>query len=135
MFILIIVKDINSKKHNVNKYIKIKIYLSNKNDVITLIKRKLHIVDNLTIKTLIEINIIKFKNIILDLEYNIIKIDVYQNYEIFIIITTQKSRINIIIYNKKRIIIFSHLNVVVLMFKFNKTRLMLLKNRDLLFKF
>ena len=77
MFILIIVKDINNKKHNVNKYVKIKIYLSNKNDVIILIKRELYIVDNLTIKTFIKINIIKFKNIILNLEYNIIKINVY----------------------------------------------------------
>ena len=38
MFILIIVKNINNKKYNVNKYIKIKIYLLNKNDIITLIK-------------------------------------------------------------------------------------------------
>ena len=77
MFILIIVKDINNKKYNVNKYIKIKMYLSNKNDVITLIKRELYIVDNLIIKIFIEINIIKFENIIFDLKYNIIKIDVY----------------------------------------------------------
>ena len=77
MFILIIIKNINNKKHNVNEYIKIKIYLSNKNDVIALIKRKLYIVDNLIIKTFIEIDIIKFKNIVFNLEYNIIKINVY----------------------------------------------------------
>ena len=77
MFILIIVKDINNKKYNVNKYIKIKMYLSNKNDVITLIKRELYIVDNLIIKIFIEINIIKFENIIFDLKYNLIKVDVY----------------------------------------------------------
>ena len=77
MFILIIIKNINNKKHNVNEYIKIKIYLSNKNDVIALIKRKLYIVDNLIIKTFIEIDIIKFKNIVFNLEHNIIKINVY----------------------------------------------------------
>ena len=134
MFTLIIIKGIDNKKHNVNKYIKIKMYLSNKNDVIALIKREFHIIDNLIIKAFIKINIIKFKNIILNLKHNIIKINVYQNHEIFIIVTIRKSRINIIIYNKKRINILSHSNIVILIIEFNKTRLMLSKNRDLFFK-
>ena len=64
IFILIIIKEINSNKYEI---IKIKIYLFNKNKIIILIEREFYIIDNLTIKTLIEINIIKSKEIILDL--------------------------------------------------------------------
>ena len=64
---LITIKEINNNKYEVNKYIRIKIYLFNKNKIIALIKKKFYIIDNLIIKTLIEINIIKSKEIILDL--------------------------------------------------------------------
>ena len=65
--ILIIIKEINSNKYEVSEYIKIKIYFFNKNKIIILIEREFYIIDNLTIKTLIEIDIIKSKEIILDL--------------------------------------------------------------------
>ena len=63
----IIVKEIKNKRYKVNKYIKIKIYLSNKNNLITLIKWEFYIIDNLTTKALININIMKLKDIIIDL--------------------------------------------------------------------
>ena len=75
MFILITVKDIDNKKHNISEYVKIKMYLSNKNDIIVLIERELHIIDDLIVKTFIEIDIMKLKSIVLDLKHNIIKID------------------------------------------------------------
>ena len=64
---LIIIKRINNNKYEVSEYIRIKIYFSNKNKIIILIEREFYIIDNLIIKTLIEINIIKSKEIILDL--------------------------------------------------------------------
>ena len=64
---LITIKEINSNKHEVSEYIRIKIYFSNKNKITILIKREFYIIDNLTTKTLIKINIIKSKDIILDL--------------------------------------------------------------------
>ena len=53
-----------------------KIYSLNKNEI-AIIERKLYIVDNLIVKVLIDIDIIKLKRIIIDLRNNLIKIDVY----------------------------------------------------------
>ena len=64
---LIIIREINSNKYEASEYIKIKIYLSNKNKKTILIEREFYIIDNLTAKALIEIDIIKSKEIILDL--------------------------------------------------------------------
>ena len=61
------IKEINNNKYEISEYIRIKMYLSNKNKIIILIEREFYIIDNLTIKTLIDINIIKSKEIILDL--------------------------------------------------------------------
>ena len=74
--ILIIIKNIESRKYNISEYIKLKIYLLNKNEIIV-IERKFYIVDNLIVKALIDINIIKLERIIVDLRNNLIKIDVY----------------------------------------------------------
>lgn len=72
----ITIRDINSKKHSTNKYVKLKLYLLEKNEI-ALIKRELYIVDKLTIKALIEINIMKLEGIIVDLRKNVIRIKVY----------------------------------------------------------
>ena len=53
--------------HNVNEYIKLQMYLFDKNDIIK-IKKEFHIVDKLIIKTLIDINIIKSKDMIFDIK-------------------------------------------------------------------
>ena len=60
-------RDIDVNMHNINKYIKLQMYLSDKNNIIK-IKREFHIVENLAIKTLVDINIIKPKDIILDIK-------------------------------------------------------------------
>ena len=74
--ILIIVKDIESRKYNISEYIKLKIYLLNKNNIVV-IERELYIIDNLIAKALIDINVIKFERIVIDLRNDLIKIDVY----------------------------------------------------------
>ena len=51
-------------------------YLLDKNNT-TIIERELYIVDNLIIKVLIDIDIIKLERIIIDLRNNFIKIDAY----------------------------------------------------------
>ena len=73
---LIIVKDIENRKHNISEYVKFKIYLLDKNNT-TVIKRELHIVDNLIVKALIDIDIIKLERIVIDLRNDFMKIDVY----------------------------------------------------------
>ena len=74
MSILITMKDIDVNIHNVNEYIKLQMYLFNKNDIVK-VKKEFHIVDDLIIKTLIDINIMKSKDMIFDIEKNVMIID------------------------------------------------------------
>ena len=74
--ILIIVKDIESRKHNISEYVKLKIYLLDKNST-AVIERELHIVDNLTVKALIDIDIIKPERIVVDLRNDFMKVGAY----------------------------------------------------------
>ena len=107
-------------------------YFLNKNKI-AIIEREFYIIDNLIVKILIKINIIKSKRIIINLKNNIIKIDVYNNSKILIVAIIRESFINITIYSNKRIIILICFNIVILIIKIEKI-LSLLNNRDLLFK-
>ena len=64
---LITIKEINNNKYEISEYIRIKMYLFDKNKIIALIEREFYVIDNLIVKTLIEIDIMKSKEIILDL--------------------------------------------------------------------
>ena len=130
----IIVKGIKNKRYEVSEYIRIKIYLSNKNNLITLIKREFYIVNNLTTKALIDINIMKSKDIVIDLQNNVIKIDTYQSLEVSIVIINKESYINIIIYSSKRTIISLYYNVVISVSESRKQILDLSYNRNFLYE-
>ena len=78
MSTFITMKGIDVNMHNVNEYVKLQIYLFGKNDIIK-VKREFYIVDDFVIKALVDINIIKPKDIILDIEKNVIIIDLYKN--------------------------------------------------------
>ena len=78
MSTLITIKDIDVNMHNINEYTKLQIYLFDKNDIIK-IEKEFYIVDDLAIKALIDIDIIKSKNMILDIKKNVIIIDSYKN--------------------------------------------------------
>ena len=65
-----------------------------------LIRREVYIVDNLSVKTLIEIDIIKPEGIILNINKNITIIDFYNLLEILISIVIKDLRTNIVIISK-----------------------------------
>lgn len=108
-------------------------YIS-KNIDIVLIKREFHVVDDLIVKIFIEIDIMKLKNIIVDLSRDIMKINICENLEIFIVVIVRDSRTNAIVYNNKRITIPSHSNVTILVIESRK-KLFLPENRDFIFEF
>ena len=85
-------------------------YINNYNKII-FIRYKIHIVDNLSVKNFIKINIIKFKIIIFDINKDLVIIKFYNLFLILIFTIAKSPRINIIIINKIRFII--------LMFFFN----------------
>ena len=128
-------KDININMHNVNEYVRLQIYLSNKNDIIK-IKRKFHIVDDLVIKTLIDINIIKSKDMIFDIKKNVIIIGLYKNIQVFFIFINHRSQIRVTIFNnnQKKMIISSHFNMTILISDLKCRSLKLSYDRDFLFE-
>ena len=128
------VRGIGNRKHSASEYVKIKMYLPGKNGAIALIERELHIVDDLTAKALIGIDIMKPEGIVLDLKHDIMRIGACQNHEVPITVTTRGSRTNATIYSKKRMNIPPHSNVAVPVTGPSKTRLMLPEDRDLLFE-
>ena len=78
----IIVRGISPNTYNISKLVKIKIYFrgSNRRSISlksTLIKRELHLIDDLSTKILISINIIKPKSIIINLRRDTIIIGAY----------------------------------------------------------
>ena len=135
MSTLIIVKNINVNMHNVSEYIKLQIYLSNKNDIIK-IKKEFYIIDDFAAKALIDINIIKSKDIILDIKKNVIIIDSYKNIQIFFIFINHRFQIRITIFNnnKTKMIIPSHFNITVSIIDFKCRSLKLSYDRDFLFE-
>ena len=83
---LITIREIEINTYNTSEYIRLKIYLLEKNkNNITLIKREFYVINNLTIKVLININIIKLEEIVIDIVRNLIIIDLYKNLKISII--------------------------------------------------
>ena len=85
MPILITVKGIRNKKYNTSEYIKLKLYLLGLTGI-AVIKRELYIINNLSIKALIDINIIKSEGIIIDLSKNIMKVGIYEDIKVPIIV-------------------------------------------------
>ena len=130
-----IVKGINVNMHNFNEYIRLQMYLSNKNDIIK-IKKEFYIVDNLVIKALININIMKSESIILDIKKDVIIIDSYKNIQISFIFINHRSLIRITIFNnnKTKIIISSHFNIIVFVIGLKCRFFKLLNDRDFLFE-
>ena len=89
-------RGISSKNYNANKYTKLLIYIpSNKST--TFIKSKLYIVNNLLVKALIRVNILKSKGIIINLNRNLIIIHSYLNLKVPIKVSSKGTYTNIII--------------------------------------
>ena len=107
------VKGIGTKKHNASEYVKIRMYLPGKDNAVALIEREFHVVDDLTAKALIGIDIMKPEGIVIDLEKDIMKIGACQNLEVPIVVTPRGSRTNATVYSSKRMTIPPHSNVAV----------------------
>ena len=126
------VKDIENNRYNISQYIKLKIYLFEKNITI-LIKREFYIVEDLTVKVLIGIDIIKPEAMTVDLSQDLMRIGACEDIKVFIVITIRDSHTNVIIYSSKKMTILSYSNVIISITKPRK-RLSLFKNRDFIFE-
>ena len=121
--------------YNANEYIRLQIYLFDKNGIAK-IKREFYIVDDLAIKALVDINIMKSKDMILDIKKNFIIIDSYKNIQISLIFVNHRLLTRIIIFNnnKTKMTIPSHFNITILIIDFKYRSLKLSSNHDFLFE-
>ena len=135
MSTFMIVKEIDVNMYDVNEYIRLQMYLFNKNDIIR-VKREFYIVDDLVIKAFIDINIMKSKGMILDIEKNVIIIDLYKDIQVFFIFVNHRSQTRVTIFNnnQKKMIISLHFNMIILVFGFKCRSFKLLYDRDFLFE-
>ena len=107
------IRELDIKEHNACEYIIILIYILSCNDEkIALIRREIHIVDDLSVKALIEINIIKSKAIILDTAKDITIIESY-NIQVSMLMIAKDSRTNIIIVSKARFVISAYFFLII----------------------
>ena len=97
----------------------------------TIITPKIHIIEDLKIKMLIDMNILMFKNIIMNLSKKLIIINSYQNIKISLMITTKSiSQIQHTVFVKKHIIILLQSNLIIVIISSD-----LSLNHNFLFKF
>ena len=102
------IRDLKFNKHKILKYIISSLYLLNKNVIIILTSRKIHIVNDFKINILININIIMLKQIDILTSQLKVKID---NYNIIVFIEIRIKGYIVIhsIHVIKSIIISSHI--------------------------
>lgn len=79
IIIFIKVREFEIKKHDACEYAIIFIYIFNNNNKMTLIRREIYIVNDFFIKVLIKIDIMKFKDIVFDINKNLIIIELYDS--------------------------------------------------------
>ena len=128
------VKGIGSKRHKASEYVRIKMYLPGKKGAVALIDRELHVVDNLTAKALIGIDLMKPEGIVLDLQNDVMRVGACQDLEIPIVVTARGSCINVTIYSSKRMRIPRHSNVAVPVTGPRIKQLDLPQDRDFIFE-
>ena len=108
----------------------LKSVLSNNNYIFAEITREIHIIDNLKIEILIEVNILTSKRIIINFTTQFIKIDNYRNIIIFINSYTRFEFIKRAIKSFNKIILLSYIIILILIIYVK----ILLKNKNLFFE-
>lgn len=107
-------------------------YLLGKNGIVV-IERELYIIDDLTAKALIDIDVMKPERIVIDLGNDLMKVGAYQDIEVPIVAVAKGAPINRTVYSSRRVTISAQSNVVVSISGSGKT-LNLSNDRDLLFE-
>lgn len=132
MTILIIICDLEVNKHKIDKYVIVLLYIIEKNDqeneIRTMFRRKIYLMNDLKTNILIKINIMSFENIVVNL---IICTTRIENCNVIVLIKIQTSN-NVVfksIHFRKSITIFSRLEILIEIHYFA-----ILENRNFLFE-
>ena len=112
----IVIQELRTEIHYYDEYIILIIYLSDNNDQLAIIIKEMHIINNLKIKILVDINILILKNISIMLLSRKAIVNSYNNIELSLTVTTQLINLvqKIIMTHKNTIIqLRSHINVLI----------------------
>ena len=105
---LILVQELGATIHNSDQYTKIDIYLADLDGCTVIISWEIHIVNNLQAKILVSINVLVFKDIVMNLLWKIIIISSCADIEISLIITIKSNtQVQHTVLVKQQIIISS----------------------------
>ncbi len=113
---LIMIWELRTKTHHYDKYIILIIYLSNNNNWLAVIIKEMHIVNNLKIKILIDINILILENISIMLLSRKAIVSSCDNIELLLTVITQlidSVQKTIMTYKNMIIQLRSHTNVLI----------------------
>ena len=102
------VRDLDTNEHDAREYAIIPMYIADKGGKTALIRREFHIINNLSAKILVGINIIKPEGIILDTNRDLAIINSYGSLEIPISIITKGPRTDTVVISKVRYAIPAH---------------------------
>ena len=102
---------------------------SEKSGNVTLIRREIYIINDFLIKTFININIMKFKTIVFDINKNLVIIKSYNSFQILIFMIIKGFKINVVIVNKARYVVLTHFFLIVFI-----EHVDLLINKNLIFE-
>ena len=103
-----IVRGLGTKHHDASEYATVAIYLPGAKGT-AIITRKVHIVDDLSAKALIGIDIIKPEGMVLDLRRNVIIVGLCQELKVPIATHTRKeAQVDITIFSQTRKVIAPH---------------------------
>jgi len=89
ILLFIVIWELRTEIHHYNKYIILIIYMPDNNDWLTVIIKEMHIVNNLKIKILIDIDILILKNISIMLLSRKAIVSNYDNIELSLTVITQ----------------------------------------------
>ena len=127
------IRDLDTTQHKTTKYAIILMYLNDEDNFDRKIRacfhREIHIVDDLKVNILIDIDVIDAENIIIDIESKIARID---NYNVIISIEVCNSQAEIamqkLVHLRKTIIVSSHSKLTIEIHNFN------VSDKDFLFE-
>ena len=124
------VRGLGIKEHDACEYAIVSMYIPSKdNNKVALIRREIHIVDDLSVKALIDIDIMKPEVIILDTDKNLVTINSCGSLQVPLSMTTKGPRTDSVIVTKARFSIPAHSFLVVPIEQVD-----LPSDRDLIFK-
>lgn len=102
------VRGLGIKEHNACEYVIIPMYISSNDNKIALIRREVHIVNDLSAKAFIGIDIMKLEGIILDINKDLVSIGSCQSLQVSMSMIAKGPRTDVVVVSKARFAVLAH---------------------------